>query len=52
MVDYTGEDSEDDRESTLAIGVLTQSGLYERTVNNMLEGKSRVAYWCSIMWAC
>ena len=31
-------------ENTLVIGVLTQSGLYEKTVSNMLECKSRGAY--------
>ena len=30
--------------NTLVIGVLTQSGLYEKTVSNMLECKSRGAY--------
>ena len=29
---------------TLVVGVLTQSGLYEKTVSNMLECKSRGAY--------
>ncbi|MCC8046263.1 MAG: glutamine--fructose-6-phosphate transaminase (isomerizing) [Clostridiales bacterium] len=31
-------------EGTLVIGVLTQSGLYEKTVSNMVETKSRGAY--------
>ncbi|MBR3739022.1 MAG: SIS domain-containing protein, partial [Clostridia bacterium] len=29
---------------TLVVGVLTQSGLYEKTVSNMMECKSRGAY--------
>ena len=29
---------------TLVIGVLTQSGLYEKTISNMIECKSRGAY--------
>lgn len=31
-------------QGTLVIGVLTQSGLYEKTVSNMLECKSRGSY--------
>jgi glucosamine--fructose-6-phosphate aminotransferase (isomerizing) len=31
-------------EGTLVVGVLTQSGLYEKTVSNMVECKSRGAY--------
>ncbi|MCD7955813.1 MAG: glutamine--fructose-6-phosphate transaminase (isomerizing) [Lachnospiraceae bacterium] len=31
-------------EGTLVIGVLTQSGLYEKTVSNMVETRSRGAY--------
>ncbi|MCD7882442.1 MAG: glutamine--fructose-6-phosphate transaminase (isomerizing) [Lachnospiraceae bacterium] len=31
-------------EGTLVIGILTQSGLYEKTVSNMVETKSRGAY--------
>ena len=31
-------------DGTLVVGVLTQSGLYEKTVSNMVECKSRGAY--------
>ena len=31
-------------QNTLVIGLLTQSGLYEKTISNMLECKSRGAY--------
>ena len=35
-------------DGTLIIGVLTQSDLYEKTVSNMVEVKSRGAYLCGI----
>lgn len=35
-------------EGTLVIGVLTQSELYEKTVSNMVECKSRGAYLCGL----
>ncbi len=35
-------------DGTLVIGVLTQSGLYEKTVSNMVECKSRGAYLCGL----
>ena len=31
-------------EGTFVIGILTQSGLFEKTISNMLEGRSRGAY--------
>ena len=35
-------------DGTLVIGVLTQSGLFEKTVSNMVEVKSRGAYLCGV----
>ncbi len=35
-------------DGTLVIGVLTQSELYEKTVSNMVECKSRGAYLCGL----
>ncbi|MBQ1689127.1 MAG: glutamine--fructose-6-phosphate transaminase (isomerizing) [Lachnospiraceae bacterium] len=35
-------------DGTLVIGVLTQSDLYEKTVSNMVECKSRGAYLCGL----
>ena len=35
-------------DGTLVIGVLTQSGLYEKTISNMVEVKSRGAYLCGL----
>ncbi|MBQ3784220.1 MAG: glutamine--fructose-6-phosphate transaminase (isomerizing) [Lachnospiraceae bacterium] len=35
-------------DGTLVIGVLTQSDLYEKTVSNMVECKSRGAYLCAL----
>ena len=35
-------------DGTLIVGVLTQSDLYEKTVSNMVEVKSRGAYLCGI----
>lgn len=35
-------------EGTLVIGVLTQTDLYEKTVSNMVECKSRGAYLCGL----
>lgn len=35
-------------DGTLVIGVLTQNELYEKTVSNMVECKSRGAYLCSL----
>ena len=39
-------------DNTLVIGVLTQSKLYEKTVSNMMECKSRGAYLdgCDKLW--
>ena len=35
-------------DNTLVIGVLTQSDLYEKTLSNMVECKSRGAYLCAV----
>ena len=35
-------------ENTLVIGVLTQADLYEKTLSNMVECKSRGAYLCAV----
>ena len=35
-------------DGTLVIGILTQSDLYEKTVSNMVECKSRGAYLCGL----
>ena len=35
-------------ENTLVIGVLTQTDLYEKTLSNMVECKSRGAYLCAV----
>ena len=35
-------------DGTLVIGVLAQSELYEKTVSNMVECKSRGAYLCAV----
>ena len=35
-------------DGTLVIGVLTQSDLYEKTISNMVEVKSRGAYLCGL----
>ena len=35
-------------DNTLVIGVLTQADLYEKTLSNMVECKSRGAYLCAI----
>ena len=36
------------KDNTLVIGVLTQADLYEKTLSNMVECKSRGAYLCAI----
>ncbi|MBR5765246.1 MAG: SIS domain-containing protein, partial [Lachnospiraceae bacterium] len=35
-------------DGTLVIGVITQNDLYEKTVSNMVEVKSRGAYLCGL----
>ena len=35
-------------DGTLVIGVLTQNDLYEKTISNMVEVKSRGAYLCGV----
>ena len=39
-------------QGTLVIGVLTQSELYEKTISNMLECKSRGAYLMGLEYSC